>query len=176
MTISIEETLRELDKWYNELTGSGTERPKLLSKLAKLEFCGWLETHLDGLLERIGQHCGLDVAWVQENVIKLNYGFSYSDHLRPMIVKLVGEVGIKIFEMSLEQAQPGALDQLRSELGSLWKERGPLAHSNIAAPLKQQLTINAPSWSRNRQRVMAKALDAFEKELIKVLNIRVRTI
>jgi len=176
MASSIEETLQELDKWYNELSGGGTERPKLLSKLAKLEFCGWLETHLDGLLERVGQHCGLDVAWVQENVTKLNYGFSYLDHLRPMIVKLVGEVGVKTFEMSLEQAQPGALDQLRSELGSLWKDRGPLAHSNIAAPIKQQLTINAPSWSRNRQRVMAKALDAFEKELIKVLNVRVPTI
>ena len=63
MASPIEETLRELDKWYNELTG-GTERPKLLSKLAKLEFCGWLETHLDGLLERVGKHCGLDVTWV----------------------------------------------------------------------------------------------------------------
>ena len=96
MPSSIEDTLREIDKWYNELTGSGTERPKLLSKLAKLEFCGWLETHLDGLLERVGHHCGLDVAWVQENVIKPNYGFSYTDHLRPMIIKLVGEVGIGV--------------------------------------------------------------------------------
>ena len=176
MVSSIEETLIELDRWYNELSGGGSERPKLLSKLAKLEFCGWLETYLDGLLERIGQHCGLDVAWIQENVTKINYGFSYSDHLRPMIVKLVGEVGVKTFEMFLEKAKPGALDQLRSELGSLWKDRGPLAHSNIAAPVKQQLTINAPSWSRNRQRVMAKTLEAFEKELIKVLNVKVPTI
>lgn len=173
MPSSIEETLRELDEWYNEVTGTGSERPQLLSKLAKLEFCGWLETHLDGLLDRIGQQCGLDIAWVQENVTRPNYGFSYSEHLRPMIVKLIGEVGIKTFEMSLEQTQPGALDRLRSELGSLWKERGPLAHSNIASPVRQQLTINAPSRSRERQRVMSKTLEAFEKELIRVLNMRV---
>ena len=70
----------------------------------------------------------------------------------------------------------GAFDQLRSELGSPWKDRGPLAHSNIAAPVKQQVTINAPSWSRNRQRVMAEALEAFEKELMNVLNVKVQTI
>jgi hypothetical protein len=169
MAEPIEETLREIDAWYNELTGA-SERPKLLSKLALLEFCGWLETHLDALLERVGHHCGLDDTWVHDHILKPNYGFTYNDHLRPMIVRLVGEVGIKTVERSLEQAKPGKLEQLRVELGSLWKVRGHLAHSNIAAPVRQQLTINAPSWSRNRQRVIAKALDEFEKELMASLK------
>ena len=35
----IEDTLKELDRWFNELPGA-SDRPKLLSKLATLELCG----------------------------------------------------------------------------------------------------------------------------------------
>ena len=161
--------MRELNSWYDELPG-GTDRPKLLSKLAMLELCGWIETYLDSLVERSGQCCGFDNDWIKDKITKPNYGFSYNDHLRPMLVNLIGERGVKSVESNIEKSKPGVLEQLKSDLGSLWKNRGYLAHSNMAAPVKQQVTINAPSWSLNRQRIMAKSLDSFEKELKAVIK------
>lgn len=171
MPKSIEDTLQELDKWYNELSG-GTERPKLLSKLATMEYCGWLELYLDSLIERIGQHCGLSIELIHTKVTNPNYGFSYCDHLRPMIVKIIGEIGVLTFENAIDKKQPGFLDRLKSELGSLWKDRGFLAHTTLSGPVKQQVTINAPSWAINRQHVMAKTFITFESELIQVLNVK----
>jgi hypothetical protein len=89
-----------------------------------------------------------------------------------MIAKIIGEIGILKFENAIETKQPGFLDRLKSELGSLWKDRGLLAHSNLSGPVKQQVTINAPSWAINRQRMMAKTFNKFESELIKVLNVK----
>ena len=169
MAGNVEDTLRELNSWFDSIQGE-PERPKMLSKLAMLELCGWIELHMDGLIERAGQRCGLDSEWINKNIIKPNHGLSYVDHLKPMLVKLIGEAGVNSVEASLEKTKPGMLDQLKSDLGSLWKDRGPLAHTNIAAPLKQQVTLYAPSWALNRQRVMAKALTSFETELEKVLK------
>jgi hypothetical protein len=171
MAGTIEDTLRELNLWFDTIQGE-PERPKLLSKLATLELCGWIELHMDGLIERTGQQCGLTSDWLQKNVIGPNHGLSYGDHLRPMLVRLIGEAGVNTVEVSLERTKPGMLDQLKADLGSLWKQRGLLAHTNIAAPVRQQITINAPSWSLNKQRIMAKTFAFFETELEKVLRIR----
>jgi len=160
---SIENTLRELNSWFDELPGG--VRPKLLSKLATLELCCWIETYIDVLIEKVGILCGFDDTWIKDNITNSNYGFSYNNHLRPMLIKLIGEMGVKSVETNIEKSKPGMLDQLKSELGSLWKARGHLAHSPIVAPLPQQTTINAPSWSLNRQRIIEKNLDILEKEL-----------
>jgi hypothetical protein len=42
----IAETLTNLENWYKEPAGDN-ERPKLLSKLAVIELCGWLEEWMD---------------------------------------------------------------------------------------------------------------------------------
>lgn len=169
MAATIEDTLRELNSWFDSIQGA-PERPKMLSKLAILELCGWIELHLDGLVERAGQHCGLDREWTQKNVIEPNHGLSYNIHLRPMLAKIIGEAGVATVEDHLEKTKPGMLEQLKSDLGSLWKDRGPLAHTNMAAPVKQQITLYAPSWAVNRQRIISKALISYEAELEKVLK------
>lgn len=160
----IEDTLRELDRWYNELPG-GTDRPKLLAKLAVLELCGWLEHRLDSMVQSVGALVGVDVVWVDGNVLKDNHGFSYHDHLRRMLSKLVGEAAVVHLERTLEQASPGTLEQLKGALTTLWKSRGLLAHTHTGAPVVQQQTVNAPSWTINQHRVVAKMLDQFEGSL-----------
>jgi hypothetical protein len=169
MAAPIEDSLREIDAWFNELPG-GTERPKLLSKLAVLELCGWLEHRLDKLIARTGHACGLDPDWVNRVVIAPIYGFSYTDHIRPGLVKLVGERGVLAIESKAEADCSAVFDQLKSELGTLWKLRSHLAHTNTGAPVAQQVTINAPSWSINHQRIVAKCISAFEEKTVEVLN------
>lgn len=161
---NIEDTLREIDAWYNELPG-GTKRPTYLSRLAILELCGWLEIRFDELMLMVGTRCGLDPSWIEGNITQKNYGFTYTDHVRLMLVKMIGEVGVKKIEVTLEAASPSTLDQMRSELGSLWKIRGHIAHANTGVPIPKQIVINAPSWSINRQRILAKAIDLLDMHL-----------
>lgn len=157
----IEDSLKELDRWYNELPG-GTDRPRFLAKLATLELCGWLEHRLDSLVQGAGALAGLDTAWVANNVLQDNHGFTYQDHLRRMLAKVVGESGIAHLELTFEQSSPGKLEQLKGALTALWKSRGLLAHTHTGAPLAQQQTVNAPSWSINQLRVIGKILDQLE--------------
>lgn len=157
----IEDSLKELDRWFNELPG-GTERPKFLSKLATLELCGWLEHRMDTMVLSAGTLTGLDADWVQSKVLKDNHGFTYQAHLRRMLAQVVGESGIAHLEVTFEQASPGKLEQLKGNLTTLSTSRGMLAHTHTGAQLARQQTINSPSWSLNQLRVISKLLDQFE--------------
>jgi|MudIll2142460700_1097286.scaffolds.fasta_scaffold406414_1 hypothetical protein len=160
----IEDTLKELDRWYNELPG-GTDRPKLLAKLAILELCGWLEYRLDSLIFVVGDTVGIERAWVEGNVVKENHGFTYQDHLRRMLAKLVGESAMVHLEQTIEQFNPGMLEQLKGALTTLWKSRGVLAHTHSGALVVKQQSFNAPSWAINQQRILSKMIGQFEASL-----------
>ena len=161
-------TLRQLDTWYNEHS-QGSDRPKLLSKLAILELCGWLEGEFDrlALLTEAGRLN--DPSWVRDNVISKTNGFHYETHWRPMLSRLVGEIFVRRVERKMEQDFPGDLDRLKSMLGVLWRMRCNFAHADIAANVASQQTFNAPSWSINQHRVLGKVLDRYEQSLITVL-------
>src|SRR4051794_40502295 len=88
-TLVIEDTLKLLDTWFREPT-QGPERPKLLSKLAVLELCGWLEGEFDRMLRAADAACLNDPAWA-DDVINRTTGFHYANHFRPMLTKLLGE-------------------------------------------------------------------------------------
>ena len=157
--------MKELDRWFNELPGA-SDRPKLLSKLATLELCGWLEHRLDLLVHKAGAAVGLDEDWIEKNVVKDNYGFTYHDHLRKMLGKLIGEFAVSHLEETFEGDSPGTLEQLKGSLTTLSKSRGVLAHTHSAAPVvKQQVSVNAPSWALNQHRVIAKMIDQFERSM-----------
>lgn len=158
----IDDTLRELDRWYNDLPG-GTERPQLLAKLATLELCGWIEYRLDVLVRAAGMEVGLDEEWVNSNVVKDNFGFTYRDHLRRMLARLIGEFAVLHLEQTFEEHSPGTLDQLKGALGTLRKNRDVLAHTYSANPVvRQQAALNAPSWAINQHRIIAKMLDQLQ--------------
>lgn len=166
---SVEETLRELDGWYNELPG-GTERPTYLSKLALLELCGWLEVRFDNLVHVASAQVGLDKDWVDKEVVQSTYGFTYNDHLRKMLCRVVGEFALQHVEAVFEADHPGKLAQLKGALTQLKSSRGILAHTHSAAPVARQQVVNAPSWSINQQRILAKSIDLYEASLSKAFT------
>lgn len=165
-----EATLKIIDTWYNEAS-QGSERPKLLSKLSAIELCGWLEGEFDRLIG-VAQGGRLnDVAWVEKEVLGRNFGFTYSEHFRPMLAKVVGEIFVRRVEARMEQDHPGELERLKSILGVLWKVRCSFAHADMIANVAAQQTFQAPSWFLNQHRVIKKQLGKFEASLATVLAV-----
>lgn len=164
----VEATLKQLDVWFNE-PSQGGDRPKLLSKLATLELCGWLEGELDRLALLVEQGRLSDIDWVKANIISKTSGFLYDSHWRVMLSRLVGEVFTRRIEAKMEEKYPGDLERLKAMLGSLWKIRCDFAHADIAANMAAQQTFSAPSWSINQQRLLKKLLDRYEESMLEAL-------
>lgn len=158
-------TLATIDTWYNEPT-AGSDRPKLLSKLALLELCGWLETEQDRIIAALDGSCLGDPAWTHKEVIERTFGFDYGKHFRPMLAKLLGEHLTRRLESQMEQKFPGDLDRLRSSTGDLWLKRCNFAHADMVANVAKQQTFTAPSWSINQHRIISKMLQRVEAEAL----------
>jgi hypothetical protein len=161
----IDSTLATLETWYNEPT-AGPERPKLLSKLALLELCGWLETEQDRILLAVDSACLKDSSWTQKEIVEKTFGFDYNKHFRPMMVKLIGEHLMRKLEDQFDQKYPGDLDQLKASTSDLWTKRCNFAHADMAFNIAKQQRFDAPSWSSNRLRILNKALARFEAEAV----------
>ena len=160
----VDTTLRQLDTWYNE-PSQGGDRPKLLSKLAVLELCGWLEGEFDRLILVAQANRLNDLDWVRANLVSRTSGFTYGDHFRPMLAKLIGEVFARKIEARMEADFPGELERMRALLGVLWKARCDFAHSDVAANVAAQQVFNAPSWSINQHRVITRLIAHYEQSL-----------
>lgn len=164
----VEATLKQLNAWFNE-PSQGGDRPKLLSKLATLELCGWLEGEFDRLVLLAEQGRLGDPEWVKSNVISRTSGFQYDPHWRGMLSRLVGEVFARRVEEHMEVNFPGDLERLKTMLGTLWKIRCDLAHADMAAHIAAQQTFQAPSWSLNQHRVLKKLLSQYEQSMLAAL-------
>lgn len=160
----IEDSLRLIDTWYNE-PSVGNDRPKLLSKLAMLELCGWIEETFDELIREVDRSTINDSKWVSECVIKKTSGFTYASHLRPMLVTLIGEVLTRRVEDEMERNHNGELERMKSLLGTLWEKRCNLAHADVAANVASQIKFDAPSWSMNQYRVLKKYFSSLESSI-----------
>lgn len=162
-------TLAKLAAWYDEPT-VGPERPKLLSKLALLELCGWLETEQDRLILKINDICLKDLPWTQKELIDRTFGFDYNRHFRPMLAQMLGEYFTRKLEHTIESKFPGDIDQLRSSTGDLWLKRCSFAHEDTATSVRKLQRFDAPSWSLNRYRILSKILNRFETETINIVS------
>ncbi|MDO8812972.1 MAG: hypothetical protein Q7J38_13225 [Gallionella sp.] len=157
----IEVSLRVLDVWYNE-PSIGNDRTVLLSKLAILELCGWIEEAFDELIRGVDGSTINDSEWVHENVITKTSGFNYINHFRPMLVKLIGEVLTRRVEADMEQNHNGDLERMKVLLGTLWKMRCKLAHANVAANVISQVKFDAPSVSIGQYLTLNKFIGSLE--------------
>lgn len=162
-------TLQALDAWFKEST-TGSDRPKLLSKLAILELCGWLEVEFDRLIRLVAAGRLNDSSWVESNVIEKTSGFSYNNHWRPMLCKVVGEVFARRVELAMEVAHPTELDQLKSLLGQLWKDRCSFAHADMNTNVTAQQVFNAPSWTISQHTKLKEILGRYEATLMRVME------
>jgi len=159
-------TLTELDIWFNE-PGLSLDRTNLLSKLATIELCGWLEGEFDRLIRLVAHGRISDATWVETNVIDNTNGFVYAKHWRAMLCKVVGEVFARRVEAAMDTAHPADLPQLRSLLGQLWKDRCSFAHADLNANrANAQLTFNAPSLAISQYNQLHQILGRYEAVLI----------
>ena len=165
--MSIQSLLSELDSWFNE-PGLTPTRANLLSKLAMLEYCGWLEERFDAIVNRISVVCDVARCSSVMSVVKGNHGFTYQSHLREMLMVVIGERGVGAAETLMNTVHPNDLDALIASLATLKVVRGHLAHNSSLAPVPQQVTLYAPSWCINQQRISAKRIDRFENHLINI--------
>lgn len=156
----VAQTLTLLHNWFVE-PSAGNDRPKLLSKFAVLELCGWLEWWMDDFVIELSRNCLHDDQWTGDMVVQKTFGFEYGTHLRPMVCKLLGEHLTRVTESRFERQFPGDLDTIKSMLGSLWKIRCQFAHNDLTQNIAQQTTFNAPSWTINQHRIISKKLENF---------------
>jgi hypothetical protein len=157
----LEDTLKQLETWYKE-PSEGTIRPKLLSKMAVIEICGWIEGKFDEIILDTEKVCLKDEPWCRENIVNKNFGFNYNEHFRSMLVKLMGEATVRLIEADMETQHPGEIESLKSILGMLWKRRCSYAHADIAANVATQQTFDAPSWAINQHRRVSKIVVKLE--------------
>lgn len=142
----------------------------LLSKLAILELCGWLEVEFDRLIRLVEAGRLNDSDWVEKNVIEKTNGFSYNGHWRPMLCKVVGEVFTRRVEQAMEVAHPTELDQLKSLLGQLWKDRCSFAHADMNTNVAAQQVFNAPSWTISQHTKLRQILSRYETAMMMVMG------
>lgn len=166
--LTTEENLTELENWFKECSGDPL-RPKLLCKLAFIEFCGWIEEWMDEAIREIDAHTTNDSDWVENNLIKKTNGFDYSKHFRPMTCNLLGEHRVRLAEHRFSTNTPYVLDSLKSTLGQYWKKRCKFAHQDMVAHQQAQIQFDAPSWTKNQFRVTEKQLEALKLELLQGL-------
>lgn len=162
-------TLSELDTWFKE-PGLSLNRTNLLSKVATIELCGWLEEEFDRLIRVVANGRISDAQWVESNVITNTNGFVYEKHWRAMLCKVVGEMFARRVEAAMDAAHPADIQQLKSLLGQLWKDRCSFAHADLNANrANTQLTFNAPSIAISHYNQLKLILGRYETVMLSVM-------
>lgn len=165
----VDATLKQLDEWYNEPSAQSGDRPQLLSKLALLELCGWIEGEFDRLILRAEGGRLRDPRWLTEKVVERTSGFNYSSHLRGMFCNVFGEIIVQRIEDEMEVQYPGDLDRFRTMLGDLWHKRCNFAHADFAANVAAQRVFDAPSWSRGQLAAVTQLITKFDAAMTTVI-------
>jgi hypothetical protein len=165
----IDTILNEINTWFNE-ANTNDNRLKLLSKLAILELCGWLEGEFDRLILNVESGRLNDSAWVESTLISKTYGFKYDSHWRFMFTRLVGEVFVRRVETTMESTYPGELERLTNLLRTLWDMRCKFAHADLNANIATMPIIQAPSWTISQYRQLKEFLSHYESVIATVLQ------
>jgi len=139
----IEQNIIVIDGKYNDPSTS-THEKILYSKLAVLEFCGWIEESLDQILNDYIALCvsSSNQSYVYNNIIKKNFGFEYDRNTRKMFCSVIGIKNLEIIETILN-GYGGQIITLESLLSNYTKIRNQAAHNST--PLGTALQYNAPS-------------------------------
>ena len=141
--------IERLDKRYNQALKSVTPQDSIyFSKLAVLEYCGWLEESFDLIVRRSLKGKLKTQSYrqiLEDGIIGNNYGFQYKTNLRPMLIRAMGLGKMESLEFFLNQS--GMLPVLISELESVKNDRDSAAHTWINGATR---TYPAPSITKAR--------------------------
>lgn len=140
-------TLNNLDVNFNRALRSPSPQDSVFySKLAILEYCGWVEDSFDLIIRRSvkGKLKTPEFRQMLEvSVIGNTHGFQYKKHFRPMLVRALGLKNAETVEKHLNDA--GSLEILISELENVKQHRDSAAHTWIDGATR---TYPAPSYTK----------------------------
>jgi hypothetical protein len=147
-----------------EYDESSTQWAILYSKLAIVEFCGWIEQTFDKVLFEYAENkvCENYSLYIKE-VIKKHHGFNYNDHIRKMILEVVGINNLENLEDFLSYTND--LDTLKSILNTLTKIRNMATHtytSHGATP-----NYHSPSVILSNIKKITPIMQKIETEIMK---------
>ena len=145
----LNKTLDFLDRLYNEhITSEDSEEAVAFSKLAVIEFCGWVETTIDDIARSsviVSLPASSDRSSL-ENLIKDTSGFDYKRHVTPLLTHSIGIVKYTQIEETLKQE--GLLDQFTTVLNAEFKKmRNRAAHTFLDGT---QRNYDAPSLIKGK--------------------------
>lgn len=158
------QNLGQLNAAYNR---SINKQALYLSKLAILELCGWIELSADDLVERHASRHLKEIGnlrFVENTIVKRNYGFDYESNFRHMMMRTVGIITLEQIEIAIG---PSVLVPFSAQLGNLKAVRNQLAHTYVKGS-GATLSIDAPSVTKNRFHDLYAGLCAYQTQLRKL--------
>ncbi len=157
----ITNTLDELDRLY--VSASSKKKAVYYSKLATLELCGWVEETVDNIIQMHANRKLKDRSnkrYIEEKIIKPTYGFQYNQHIRPMLISVLGIIALERIERKLERG--GKITLLKQHLGNLKQSRNSAAHTHIAGTPS---AYDSPSVIKGQFNIIKLVLKEIDNEL-----------
>lgn len=141
--IDIEQNIILIEAKYND-SSTSTHEKILYSKLAVLEFCGWIEESFDQILKdySLTNISSINQRYVDTTIIRKNSGFEYDKYTRPMFCRVLGIKNLVDMEYILDDNR-GVLSVLISILLNYTSKRNDAAHKST--PIGTTLSYHAPS-------------------------------
>jgi len=126
-------SLTMLDREYNNaLSSPDPNKAVYFSKLAIIEYCGWIEETMDAIIAAYAKGNVKTPPFIESLNSKINktYGFQYKKHFRPLLVHIVGIIRCERIQSTLDSN--GDLTILESELNNYVVHRNKAAHTHIS--------------------------------------------
>jgi hypothetical protein len=140
---TIRTVLQKIEGEYNKyMVSSDIHMPQLLSKLATMEFCGWIEESIDEILHNYLDSHIVDLQ-VKNNIkdfVKDIHGLSFDKHIYK-IFPLV--IGANNWENVLDALSIADRNNFRTIANTYHKQRNSAAHVNTIIGVTS--SYNAPS-------------------------------
>lgn len=105
-----------------------------------------------------------NVRYTEKQIVRKNYGFTYDDHFRKMMIQLTGIIMTEKIESLVDPLKDTAL---KSHLNTLKSLRDPEAHTHLKALTR---TIDSPSVTRARFQFVYDGLREYEKVIKNVVG------
>jgi len=155
---NIENTIKDLDIKYNNKSSTNNEI-LLFSKLAVMEFCGWIEQSFDQILTNYLNNKNIGTKHIDyaNTIIDSVHGFGY-DTVRNLFLNILGIKNIETIENSIGSD----LVQLKPKLNDWLKKRHSAAHTYVSGT---QQNYPAPSEVLNNLNILFPIMQKLETEV-----------
>ena len=160
---TIHTNLAHLDAEYSSTTD--ITMSILYSKLAVIEFCGWIEVSIDTLAKDYLNNSILDHTLIGkvESFIDGHYGFNYDRNVLPIICSAIGTSN---WENIIDICPVSDFANFLTVLGNYKRMRDSAAHTNVIIGIT--MTYYSPSVVLNDYYKIKPAIHFFESQIAKL--------